>query len=280
MVTVARKTIFISLLCLLLLILPGGQVYGQSPDSAQVGVFVQPVVSPGTVVEVPIEIRNVTGLYALDITMQFDPHVFSAQDADPSQPGIQMALGTFLDPGLVLYNTIDNETGIAHFVMTQYNPSEGKSGNGILLVVYLKGSGTGETTFAVTDGKFANRDGLEIPVEFVDSVIKVETGTAPAVTSTSIPVQESSLLTQIPTAAPTATPTPEPTPTTLPTATVEGQKVVAEATLDASQGSDLLEGITSQPILFMLRNWWILLILLLLVLAAAVYLLVTDKSKR
>lgn len=280
MFTAARKTIFISLLCLLLFVIPGGQVYGQSPASAQVGVFVQPAASPDTVVEVPIEIRNVNGLYALDVTLQFDPHVFAAQDADPTRSGIQMALGEFLDPGLVLFNTIDNETGTGHFVMTQYNPSEGKNGSGILLVVYLKGSGVGESPFTVTDGKFANRDGVEIPVELVNSVIKVGTETVPAVTSTSIPVQESSLLTQIPTAAPTATPTPEPTPTPLPTATVEGQKVVPETTLDATEGSNILEGITSQPILFMLKNWWIVLILLLLVLAAAVYLLVTDKSKR
>lgn len=280
MVNVIKKAIVVSLICLLLLFLPGGEVHGQSPDKAQAGVFVQPVVNPGSVVEVPIEIRNVTGLYALDITMLFDPQVFSAQDADPSQPGVQMALGTFLDPGLVLYNTIDNETGKAHFVMTQYNPSEGKSGNGVLLVVYLKALKQGESTFKISEGKFADRNGVEIPAEFTDSTIKVETGDAPAVTSTSIPVQEFSLLTQIPTAAPTATPTPEPTSTPLPTPTIEGQKAVAETTLDASQGSDQFAGITSQPILFMLRNWWIVLILLLLVLAAAVYLLVTDKSKR
>lgn len=280
MTPIRKRMFFTSLIFLLVFLLPCGQVSGQSPDATQVGVFVQPVISPDAVAEVPIEIRNVDGLYALDMTMQFDPDIFSAQDADPSQPGVQMALGTFLDPGLVLFNTIDNETGKAHFVMTQYNPSEGKSGNGIMLVVYLKGLKQGESTFTISEGKFCNRDGVEITAEFVNSVIKVETGTVPAATSTSIPVQDMSLMTQIPTAVPTATPTPESTPTPLPTATVEGQKAVAETTLDASQETGILEGITSQPILFMLKNWWIVLILLLLVLAAAVYLLVTDKSKR
>ena len=99
--------------------------------SAQVGIFQAYEIQPGARVEIPIEIRNVQDLYAVDLEIHFDPRILTFEDADPQMDGIQPALGTFLDAGMVLYNTVDPEAGIIRFVMTQVNPSEPKSGRGV-----------------------------------------------------------------------------------------------------------------------------------------------------
>jgi len=157
-------------------------------------------------------------LYAFDLEMQFDPAVFEAEDADPNMAGIQTALGTFLDAGLLLFNDVNPETGLVRFAMSQMNPSEGKSGDGILLVLYLTAKTTGESTLSVNSITLSDRGGVEIPSSGVEAVVTVAAD-APAVTSTSIPVQDPTSIIVIPTLAPTPTKTLVPTETPVPTTT-------------------------------------------------------------
>ncbi len=82
---------------------------------------------------------------------------------------------------------MDNQQGIAHFVMTQVNPSEPKSGDGILLVLYLKGLRAGESALTVSSLQISDREGIEILAEGVNSTLTVSTS-GPAVKATAIPV--------------------------------------------------------------------------------------------
>ena len=156
------------------IILLGGQFSPASAqNSAQVGVFQAYEIQPGARVEIPIEIRNVQDLYAVDLEIHFDPRILTFEDADPQMDGIQPALGTFLDAGMVLYNTVDPEAGIIRFVMTQVNPSEPKSGSGVLIVLYAVGAAEGESTLEVVRADLSTREGIAIPSELVENNVKV-----------------------------------------------------------------------------------------------------------
>ncbi len=280
------RNILLGMILISLILIPTRLVFGQATPSTQVGVFDQLTMSPDSRLEVPIEIKKVDGLYALDLTMQFDPTVLSADDADPTMPGVQLALGKFLDAGLVLFNTVDNQTGTVHFVMTEFNPSEPKNGDGILLVVYFKALKQGQSNLSFTSVQLSTRDGIQIPATTVDSVIKVD-ASIPTVVSTEIPVIDPTEMIQIPTSMPTPTPTilPATQPTSTPTQIVAGQKSASELTPGADQGIPITgkngqDSLLQSAELFIFNNWWIVLVLLLLVIIAGVYLVVSRKAEK
>lgn len=200
-----------------MMILMGAMLNGTAlaQSGARAGVFEDFEIRPGVLVEVPVEIRDVTDLYAFDIELSFDPEYLEFEDADPNKAGIQPGFGTFLDPGMTLFNLIDPEEGLIRVVMSQINPSEPKSGSGNLLVLYLTGLKTGQTTLEVTKVELSTRYGEAITVSGVDAEIEIVTD-APVVTATSIPVIDPITITEIPTLDPSQIP---PTPTTAPSAT-------------------------------------------------------------
>lgn len=277
------SNLLIVMLLILLLVVPTRYAAGQSPDPAQVGIFTEFSIAPDARVEIPIEIRNADGLYGLDIQLKFDPAVLAAEDADPSMPGVQMALGNFLDPGLLLYNTVDNEKGTARFVMAQYSPSEPKNGNGILLVLYFKGLAQGESQLAFTNVQLSTRDGIAIPSTNVESVVRVAVD-SPVVEATSIPVQAPTLMIVIPTAGPEFTPTPLPTSTPEPTPTISSEKGISpdspDPEVELPQTGEADQTFFGRVMQFFLANiWWIMAVMMVLVVAAALILLKVSKEK-
>jgi len=272
-----------------LILLPFGTVTAQG--ETQGGVFGDFEVSPGERVEIPVEIRNVSELYAVDIEIRFDPDVIQIEDANPNLDGVQPALGTFLDAGLTLFNAVDNGQGILQFVMTQVNPSEPKSGDGVLLILYALGMDEGESDLVVTKLEFSDRFGEAIPVETVDGTVSVSEGAAES-QSTAIPVQDPTGMVQVPTQQPTsgptsAPPTPSPTPAAEESDQVSGEtEAAAEPTEEEMQEEFFVPVVESgspekveeaQNGFMLLDYWWIVLIVVLAVIGAAVYLLVTKK---
>jgi hypothetical protein len=223
----------------------------------------------------------------VDIEIRFDPDVIQIEDANPNLDGVQPALGTFLDAGLTLFNAVDNEQGILQFVMTQVNPSEPKSGDGALLILYALGMDEGESDLAVTKLEFSDRFGEAIPVEAVDGIVSVLESAAES-QSTAIPVQDPTGMVQVPTQQPTsAAPTPSPTP-----AAEESDQVIGETEAAVEPTEEEMQEEVFVPVVesgssesseeaqdgFMLLDyWWIVLIVVLAVIGAAVYLWVTKK---
>ncbi|HOD45665.1 MAG TPA: cohesin domain-containing protein [Anaerolineaceae bacterium] len=254
-------TAIITLLLLVTFLQPG-TAFAQA-DAARVGVFAPLTIAPGALVEIPIQVENVTDLYGIDFELRFDPAVLEAQDADPAMAGIQLGFGEFLEPGLLLYNTVDNETGIVHVVMTQVNPAEPKSGSGYLFVLYVKGLQEGTTDLEVTNLQLASREGLEIPSTAANSSVTVQAG-APDVVATSIPVVNPTSVILIPTLAPTPTATVQPTATRpMATQAVQptqpGEPIPTEASVEPGGGFSLL------------KNWWIVALALAGAAGLAVY---------
>ena len=215
--TLFQRTVKFLAIVLVIALLSTGIAKAQSV--ARAGLLEEMEIRPGVRVEIPINIENVVDLYGIDIELKFDPAFWEFEDADPRREGIQPALGTFLDPGMTLYNRILPKEGLVQLVLSQINPSEAKSGSGTILVLYARALKTGTTKIEVQKVELATRDGLGIEVEGVDGEIVIKTQ-APVVTATAIPVIDPTEIITIPTyIPPTATNTPSPTRTPVPTRT-------------------------------------------------------------
>lgn len=280
----------------------------QEAPPAEVGVFEDVEVTPNTRFEIPVSIRGVEDLYAVDFTLSFDPELMQIEDADPDQAGVQPALGTFLDAGLVLFNTADNDSGTVRFAMTQVNPSEPKSGEGVLLVLYVQALAEGESPVTVESVELSNRAGEVIPVTGVGALVEVSDAAAEK-ESTPIPVQDPTGAIQVPSPQPTATPTNSPDPTRTPTS--ESVESATEAQSEEQQ-EDLLPTEEDEPVsaaneseqpleepkaalaepeppqeepsdnpqpaqFMLLRYWWAVAILVVLVAGLGIYLAATRK---
>ncbi len=243
-------------------------------EGAQVGVFEDLEIPLNARVEVPVEVRDVVELYAVDLTIRFDPNVMQVEDANSKQAGVQPGLATFLDAGMTLFNEVDNETGTVRFVMSQINPSEGKSGSGNLLVLYFVGKQAGTSPVTVEKVELANRYGEAIPVSGVDAEITVSAN-APEVAATAIPVQDQGQIIVIETLAPTPTSAPEPTAT--PAASVPSAKVEVEDKEEESfiQESEAEKGETEEG---KIGLWWLLALPLVIIVGLVIYAL-RGKSK-
>jgi len=279
-----RKFGFTFLLLTIILSLLSGfnftNAQAQSAPEAVGGVFNDNSVAPGEVIEVPIEIRDVEDLYAMDIELLFDPTILHIEVADPNTEGVQVAIGTFLDAGLVLYNTVDNTNGVIHFVMTQVNPSEGKTGSGVVLVIYVRGSAVGTCELAVTFLELASRAGEAIPASGHNATIEVIESYVP-VESTPIPVQDPDAVVVIPTSQATAIPTPTVMPTIV--AVEKTSDEVSGAPIQETAETDSLnqeipeekEG-TDQPQFNLFNYWWAF----FLILGGAVLLVILQARSR
>ena len=249
---------------------------------AEIGVFEDREIPLNTRVEVPVEIRGVTDLYAVDVELKFDPEILSVEDADPKRAGVQPGLGTLLDPGMTLYNEVDNEKGIVRFVMSQINPSEPKTGDGILLVLYFVGKKAGASQIEVKKVEFSTRYGEAIAVSGVDAKISVSVN-APEVVATAIPVQDQSQIIVIETLAPTPTATAVPKPTTTP---VGGASIAPSATsvssteVDEEKGGSIEGSVVETSKGSGVASYWWLLLLPLIVIAGLVVYAQRGKPKK
>ena len=207
----------------------------QTQDPAEVGLFTAVEIAPDARFEIPISIRMVESLYAVDITLSFDPELIRVEDANSNLDGVQVALANFLDAGLFFYNQVDNDAGTIRFSMTQADPSEPKSGEGVLLVLYGQALQEGQSRIEVDSVALANLTGDEIPVAGVGAEIIV-TSRAAAWQNTPIPVQDPAGFVQVPTQqpAPTSPLSRHTTPTPW-------------ASVDDLAGEDSVDGRDSEP---------------------------------
>ncbi len=152
------------------------------PADAEVGM--------GETIQVAVEIVNVNELYAADVTVIFDPDVLEVIDADPELEDIQVGFGTFLDPGYVIRNDIDNSTGTFRFAMTQLHPSESKSGTGIFLVATLLAKKVKTSTpIIISIAQLGNIPGTGISTQIESGALSIIADAPSGPTRTSIPIQ-------------------------------------------------------------------------------------------
>ena len=241
-------------------------------EGAQVGIFADLEIPLETRVEVPVEVRDVVELYAVDLTIRFDPDILQIEDANPNQAGVQPGLATFLDAGMTLFNEVDNETGTVRFVMSQINPSEPKSGDGNLLVLYFVGKQAGTSQVTVEKAEFSTRFGEAIAVNGVDAEIIVSES-APEVVATPIPVQDQAQIIVIETLMPTEVPTATAEAVKVIEATEEPEVVApVEPTAEFEVAEDVDSGSEQQPEEQGNGNlWWLLALPLVIIVGVVLY---------
>ena len=269
---------FILLLCLITI--PGVFVSAQTNPAARVGFFQAYDIPTDTIVEIPVEIKDVNALYAIDFQMTFDPSILKVEDADLDSPGIQIAQATFLEAGMVLFNDADNSKGTIRFVTSQINPSEAKSGDGILFVIYFTGVKEGISALTITNLQLADREGNEIPSVKAEETITVAND-APLINATTIPVLNPTqmiILQVTPQIAPTQTITPNVEPSQIPTEQIPPTKSVSEVTQSTQKIIEEQAANEEDFELSLLDYWWIILILGVIIAGIGIYLFVTRKK--
>jgi len=102
-----------------------------------------PVVRDGGVTRVQIWLEGVSGLYAGDLQLSFDPATTRVLDADHAQEGVQIRPGPDLR-GLqtfVVHTDADNAKGTIRLAFTRLAPAPPLDGDVLLATVDLDGSG-------------------------------------------------------------------------------------------------------------------------------------------
>ncbi len=95
----------------------------------------------GGVVELLVNVENVTNLYGVDLAISFDPNVLEVIDANPNKAGVQIAAGDLLKPDLEDINQVNN--GVIGYIMTQVLPNTPVSGSGALVRITFRGKADG-----------------------------------------------------------------------------------------------------------------------------------------
>ncbi len=266
------KKIFVLLIMALFLFTLSAQGQGMT----EFGVFEAVEIAPGEPIQVPINIRNVRDMYAIDFTLKFDPNIVQVVDADPSIDGIQSALGDFLDPGLLLFNNANNELGTIHFVMSQYNPSKPKSGDGIILIVSFIGVAEGESPLLIDNVTLSSGQATEIEVQVVNSTLKVLEGApSPAVT---YPVTDTTGLVLIGTETPALMETIAPAFTSASATEALAGSIASTAQVNLQEAVKIEEQTSTDHRYWLMSNWWVLVILLVVVVGFGVFLVFSKRK--
>ena len=271
-----NKAALLMILMVLLFSTGGTNLVMAQSAVAQVGFFEEYQVRPGGMIEVPVEVRDVEELFAIDIEIAYDPDILVFEDADPAKEGVQPALGTFLDAGLTLFFEVDENEGLIRLAMTQVNPAEPKSGDGVIMVLYFTGVQEGESELVINFVDLSTRFGEEIPSELQESTVLVSAAAEESIT-TPIPVQDPNLMIPIPTLEPTPTPTEVPPSATATMPTLEPTPVEESSEIE-NEGQELSDESSEQMNRFsILQYWWAVLMVVLLAVGLAIYVFVFRK---
>jgi LysM repeat protein len=176
-------------------------------------------IAVGAQTTVTLSLENVQDLYGYQTAIVFNPSLLEVVDANPSQTGIQVELGTFVKPDFVAQNNADNNVGAIVCVVSQVAPTPAASGSGNLLTITFKGKAQGVSDVRFTELKLASVDGSAIAVTRFDAQITVGDVSPATPTPTPTATPTTTPWTPTPTATPTTTPwtpTPTATPTTTP----------------------------------------------------------------
>jgi LysM repeat protein len=195
-----------------------------SPASGEVAV--------GATTTVDIFVQDVTGLYGAEVHLTFNPALLEVVDADTTLGGVQIEVGTYLNPYFMAQNVVDQAAGKIDFAVSQGPSDQPVSGSGVIARVTFQGEAAGTSTISFDDVILGDIEGGEIAASTQNGSLTVTTQATPTETSTPEPSPTSTATstpgptptytatpTVGPTPTPTSTPTPGPTPTASPTPT-------------------------------------------------------------
>lgn len=134
-------------------------------------------IAAGATTTVTFHVADVDNLYGYQAEIAFDPAVLEVVDADAGTTGVQVALGTWLEPDFVFRNEADNSAGTITLALSQLAPSAAVSGSGDLATITFRGLAMGVSSIRFTDLTLANMDSEVIATTHQDAQLAVSDGT-------------------------------------------------------------------------------------------------------
>lgn len=128
-------------------------------------------------IDLYIYLEDVVNLYALDISLGFDPEYIEVVDLDSGAAGINLSpvsdpeLG--FDADYWVHNEANNATGVIRYTTTQLYPTEPATGSGNIAMIRLRGKKLGTSQITMTAATLSDRDGylVGMPVELGSETI-------------------------------------------------------------------------------------------------------------
>ena len=152
-----------------------------------ISIFVGPTIylapSPSTVsvsgtFTMEIRIDDIENLYGAQVELSFDPTIVEVVDAYDFAPGVQIEVGDFPVPDVVLQNAVNNSTGgIAYIISLQGPKPPGVSGSGVLARIVFHGLEEGTSEVEFTRVILADPQSVEIEALSRDGLIVVQQAT-------------------------------------------------------------------------------------------------------
>ncbi len=122
-----------------------------------------------------VQVFDVSSLSMVDLRLTFDPNLVEVVDADPTQDGVQIALGPWASAGgsAVSLNVVDNTRGEIAFTVAFASPDSWASVEEAFVVITWRGKQAGEASLGWQSLKLLDGNGNVIPHQFESGEVKV-----------------------------------------------------------------------------------------------------------
>jgi hypothetical protein len=184
----------------------------------------------GETLTVQLQISSVSGLFGLNVRIQFDARLLEVVDADPTQRGVQCQTGNFPYPDFIGRHEVNNGVGTIWYAATQVSPREPVSGSGTALTLTFLAKAAGVSVLELYDVQLVGVSGLGLeassengqvivlPLLVTPTPTPLPPSPTPRITATPQPDETVPLPTLTRTATPSATPRGADTPWPAPSA--------------------------------------------------------------
>lgn len=102
-----------------------------------------------------LRVQDVQDLFGFSTDILFDPGRLGVVDANPDSPGVQIAVGPFLQPAnpanWYVINSADNTRGLIRLAVTLFPPETGRSGSGVLATICFRGQNRGHSAITLSE---------------------------------------------------------------------------------------------------------------------------------
>jgi hypothetical protein len=123
-----------------------------------------------------VEVANITDLFGVELSLNYDPTIVEVVDVDLDTPGTQVALGSVFSgvDSFVVENEATN--GVINFSATRRSPAPVFTGTGSLIDITWRGLSAGQTALTLAEVKLADPNGNPLAATVLDGEIEVISG--------------------------------------------------------------------------------------------------------
>jgi len=110
----------------------------------------------GSTFNVEVILNNAVQIEGVELNLSFDPSFLAVEDANTSQEGIQVTMGSFMDNVIIGKNLADNVDGTVGLAFARID--SGVSGSGVIAVIRFKALKEGTTVLSFSSAKLVDEN--------------------------------------------------------------------------------------------------------------------------